>query len=175
MSKTRAFIAGGIGTVALLTAGALPAFAAPGDTVTTFTLDAGTLDISVQSDAALTDASSGAAFVSGNLGDVTVTDERGDVLGWTASAKSTVFTRTGGTTTTSTSVSYNSGTINKTGTVTTTSSGDVTLSAIASSPVVTGTAVTGNNTASWDPTLTVNLPSDSLAGDYSGTVTTSVA
>jgi hypothetical protein len=176
MSKTRAFIAGGIGTVALLTAGSLSASAAQsGDTTTTFTLNAGTIDIAVASNASLPNGNSGQPTVSGQLGPVNVTDNRGGEVGWTTSAASTVFTRTAGTATTSTSVSYNSGTINKTGTVTTTSSGDVTLSAIASSPVVTGTAVTGNNTASWDPTLTVNLPSDSLAGDYSGTVTTSVA
>jgi hypothetical protein len=176
MSRTRAFITGGIGTVALLAAGTLPAFAGTtSDTETTFTLDAGTIDIAVQADASLTDAYSGAPFITGTLGDVTVTDGRGGTVGWTASAKSSAFLRAGGITTASTAVRYNSGTVDKTGSVTADSLGTKTLAMAAPTPVVTGTAVTGNNTATWNPTLTVDLPSDSLAGDYTGTVTTSVA
>ena len=173
MSKTRAIIAGGLSGFAILTVSALPASAAQtGDTTTTFTLAAGTLGIVVAPTAALTNGSSGATSVSGNLGDVTVTDSRGNVLGWTASAASTAFT--GDTGTTSTAVTYNSGTVTKTGTVTTASLGTVALTTTAA-PVVTGTLVVGNNTATWDPTLTVTLPPSSLAGDYTGTVTTSVA
>jgi hypothetical protein len=175
MSKTRALIAAGLGGIALLAAGTLPAAAATtGDTTTTFTLDAGTIDISVASLASLPNGVSGQPNVSGQLGPVNVTDNRGGVVGWTTSAASTVFERAGGTTTTSTSITYNSGVVNKTGDVTATSSGLKTLTTVATE-VVTGTDVTGNNTASWNPTLTVNLPPNSLAGNYSGTVTTSVA
>jgi len=42
-------------------------------------------------------------------------------------------------------------------------------------PVAEGTAAQGNNTATYVPTLTVTLPTTALAGDYAGTVTTSVA
>jgi hypothetical protein len=176
MSKTRALLAGGLGGVALLAVGALPASAAQtGDTTTTFTLNGGTIDIAVASSANLPTGNSGQAFVSGQLGPVTVTDNRGNTVSWTASAASTTFTTNNGTaTTTSTGVTYNSGTVNKTGEVTAAGNGNVPLAA-APSPVVTGTSVVGNNTASWDPTLTVNLPSNSLAGTWSGTVTTSVA
>jgi hypothetical protein len=177
MSKKRAFIAGGIGTIALMAAGTLPAFADnSGDTDTTFTLNGGTIDVAVSATASLTAAYSGVAAVSGQLGLVTVTDARGDTLGWTTSAKSSVFSSTRGVfTTDSTAVSYNSGNVNKTGTVTAAGTGPTLLSPIADTAVVSGTAVHGNNTASWNPTLTVSLPSDSLAGDYDGTVTTSVA
>jgi hypothetical protein len=174
MSKTRALIAGGAGAVALLAASALPASAAQsGDTTTTFTLDAGTIDIAVAPSANLPNGMSGQPFVTGQLGPVTVTDNRGGTVGWTTSAASTVFTRSGGGTD-STEVTYDSGVVNQTGDVTTNSSGTKTLTTVATD-VVTGTAVTGNNTASWNPTLTVNLPPNSLAGNYSGVVTTSVA
>ena len=173
MSRTRALIAGGIGTVALLSGGTLPASAAvTGDTTTTFTLAAGTLDIVVPATAALTNGSSGATSVSGSLGGVTVTDSRGNVLGWNVSAAATPFTSNTGTT--STAVSYSSGTVSKTGIVTTASLGTVALTTTPAS-VVVGTLVVGNNTASWNPTLTVVLPASSLAGAYTGTVTTSVA
>lgn len=39
----------------------------------------------------------------------------------------------------------------------------------------TGTELTGNNTATWNPTLTVTIPAATVAGTYTGTVTHSVA
>jgi hypothetical protein len=42
------------------------------------------------------------------------------------------------------------------------------------SAVVTATAVSGNNSATWTPTLDVTMPSTARAGAYSGTVTTSI-
>lgn len=35
--------------------------------------------------------------------------------------------------------------------------------------------VVGNNTAAWNPTVNVNIPSASVAGDYTGTITHSIA
>jgi hypothetical protein len=173
MSRIRAVVAGGIGTVALLVSAALPASAAPsGTTTTTFTLSSGTLDIAVASNASLPGGNSGTTSVSGQIGFVTVTDSRGNILGWTTSAASTPFTGDSGTT--SAAVGYSSGTVSKTGTVTVASSGAVALTTTPA-PVVAGTSVVGNNTATWNPTLTVTLPPNSLAGTYTGTVTTSVA
>ena len=40
--------------------------------------------------------------------------------------------------------------------------------------VLYGVEASGTNTATWNPTLSVSLPSDSLPGTYQGTVTTSV-
>jgi len=177
MSKNLKVLGGTLfGAAVVLAAAALPASAATsGTTDTTFTLTAGTIDITVAANAALTNGASGATSVSGKLGDVTVADNRGGTANWTVSAASTAFTSTtGSTTSSSTAVSYNSGAITSTGTVTAASSGTVAVSAIAA-PVATGTLVSGNNTATWNPTLTVTLPASSLAGTYAGTVTTSVA
>jgi hypothetical protein len=173
MRKTRDFIAGGIGAAALLAAGTLSASAAQsGDTTTTFTLNGGTLDIAVASNASLPGGNVGMPFVSGQIGFVTVTDNRGDTVSWTASAATTVFSN--GIGTNSTGVNYNSGFVSKTGTVTPNSTGPTPLAA-APNPVVNGNSVVGNNTATWEPMLTVNLPPNALAGTYSGTITTSVA
>jgi len=42
-------------------------------------------------------------------------------------------------------------------------------------PVITATGIPGRNTATWDPTVHVLLPSGTLAGVYSATITHSVA
>ena len=171
MSRKLIHLAGAaIGSVALLAASAVPASAA--DTVTTFELAAGTLDLAVAATATLTDGDSGATTISGSLGAVSVTDDRGGVLGWVTSAASSVFTGAP-VATVSTAVSYNSGGVTGTGSVTRTSTGATALTAAAAT-VVSGTTVNGNNTAAWDPTLTVTLPSTSSAGTYTGTVTTSL-
>jgi hypothetical protein len=45
----------------------------------------------------------------------------------------------------------------------------------ASRTAFSASATVGNNTTTWNPTLVVTLPSDAVAGLYSGTVTHSVA
>lgn len=162
-----------IGAVALLAASTATASAAPGDTTTTFSINGGALSVTVQADATLTNAGTGAANVSGNLGAVAVTDNRGGTAPWNVMSTSTVFTNaTGGAT--SNGVSYNAGTVAKTGDMTIADGADVTLSGVAAE-VAGPTAVAGNNAASWNPTLTVSLPSNALAGAYSGTVNTSIS
>lgn len=130
MRKNFAYLsAAAVGAAALLATAALPASAAQtGDTTTTFALQGGTIDIAVRATAALTDGASGATSVSGSLGPVTVTDNRGIVGGWTASGASTTFANAS---TTSTAVAYNSGAVTTTGTVTATGSGTVALSGTA--------------------------------------------
>lgn len=162
------------GTAVLMAGTAMPASAATGDTVTTFALAGSGLSITVQPTAGLTDGASGAASVSGQLGAVAVTDARGGVTGWSASATSTTFTTTGAGTPTSTGVSYNAGVVTTTG-ISTAVLGTATALSATPAAVVGATAVVGNNTASWNPTLTVTLPSSALAGDYTGTINTSVA
>jgi hypothetical protein len=148
------------------------AVAAPGDTVTTFTVAGGGLVLTAASVADLNSVATGAASVTGSLGEVVVTDARGGTDGWTVTAVATKFTNTTVTGPQSTGVSYDAGTVAETGDVSTTvSPGDVTAPATA----VTADNVTGNNTATFSPSLTVTLPPNALAGDYEGTVTTSVA
>jgi hypothetical protein len=123
-----------------------------GDTEATFTLAGGSLDVTAAASAALTDGAPGAASVSGPLGPVGVSDGAGS---------------------SSTGVSYNSGAATgTTGLVTATTKGATSVTAVA--PVAAGEEASGNNTASYAPTLTVALPASALAGDYTGTVTTSV-
>lgn len=161
-----------VGAVALTAASALPASAAAGDTSTTFALAGGTLAVTVQATASLTPGVSGATSVSGQLGNVSVSDSRGNKSTWSANATSTTFTEPSGPTTSS-SVTYAAGAMTTTGT-TTIAAGSATLLTGVAAKVAGPTAVTGNNTATWNPTLTVALPSSSLAGTYSGLVNTSV-
>ncbi len=155
-------------TVALLTA--TPAMAAAGDTTTTFALAGGGLSVAVQPNAALTNGSTGATSISGQLGNVTVTDVRGTTAAWNVSATSTTFTTGSGPT--SSAVSYSTGVVTTTGV----SAVVAKTTALSTTPAVvaTPTAIVGNNTASWNPTLTVTMPSNALTGDYTGTINTSV-
>ena len=150
---------------------ALPASA--DDTTTTFSLTGGTLTLSVGGNAALTDEASGvdANTITGTLGVVTVTDGRGGTAGWVTSAASSTFTGTG--LSVSDGVAYTNGTVSTTGTVTVDPVTAQSLTAVAAA-VSTATAVSGNNTAAWNPTLDVSMPAGALAGAYAGTVTTSL-
>jgi hypothetical protein len=142
-----------------------------GDTTATFTLAGGSLDVTPAAGAALTNGAPGAGSVSGSLGAVGVSDTSGSTVGWVLSAGSSTFVGDAGSV--STGVSYNSGAATaSTGTVTPTTAGATSITAVA--PVAAGTLANGNNTASYTPTLTVDLPASALAGDYEGTVTTSV-
>lgn len=163
---------GAVAATAMLAATALPASA--DDTATTFTLTGGQLTLSVGATAALTNEASGVAAntITGTLGTVLVDDARGGTTGWVASAASTTFTGTG--LSVSDGVAYTNGTVTETGTNTVTAANGQALTTVAVA-VATATAVSGNNTASWDPTLDVAMPAGALAGDYAGTVTTSLA
>jgi hypothetical protein len=170
-----------VGTVLSLLAVALPARAA--DTTTTFTLAAGSLAISAPTSSGLGTGSTGAGTLSAQLGTVTVTDTRGALVGaWTASVSSTDFT-TGGATANETvakgQVTYWSGAATASSGVAVFTPGQAT-SANAQALSVSRTAfsasaIVGNNSASWNPTVTVNVPAAAVAGVYSGTITHSVA
>lgn len=151
----------------------LPTAAMADDTTTTFSLTGGSLTLAVQPTATLTNAATGATMVTGNLGAVSVTDERGGTANWSASGASTPFTgaKVGGSS--STAVSYTGGTVAETGTITVADGTATTLTGVPTS-VVAPTSLSGNNTASWSPTLNVSMPAGALADSYSGTVTTSV-
>jgi len=174
MNKKFGYVAvAALGALALLGVTALPASAAAtGDTDVTFTLTGGTLDITPAASAALTNGATGDDDVSGSLGAVGVSDTRGSIAGWIITASSTTFSD--GVGSAFTGVSYNSGSATATtGFITAGSAGEVSIDNAV--PVAEGTAAVGNNTASFTPTLTVTLPTMSLAGNYTGTVTTSIA
>lgn len=166
-------------TGAMLSMVALAPAAHAADTTTTFSLSAGALNVTAPASAAITDGAAGNTDVSGSLGTVQVTDERGGIIGWVASASSGSFTGDQPTTPTviaNTEVDYLSGTATASSGVVTPVPGSAVTPAAMGSPVTafSGTVVLGNNSVSWAPTVTVNLPSDALAGAYSGTITHSV-
>jgi hypothetical protein len=156
---------------ALLAGTALPASAV--DTTTTFTLTGGDLALSVQATATLTDAPAtvGVSAITGSLGAATVTDARGGVAGWIVSGLSSVFTGPGPSN--STSVQYSTLVVTEAGTASVAlAAADTDIGVVT--PLLTATAVSGNNTADWNPALKVNMPAGARAGAYSGTVTTSI-
>jgi hypothetical protein len=163
-----------------MTLAALPASGTP----TTFTLTAaGGLGISAPADADLGSAATNDGTLSAQLGAVTVTDDRGLLAGsWTASAVATDFTTGGETedeTITADNVSYWSGAATSTTGVGVFTPGqllEINKVAIdAQQTAFSAAATVGNTSATWNPTILVTIPSDSVVGAYSGTITHSVA
>jgi hypothetical protein len=176
-----------VGSVVLLAAGltAIPTSTAlADDTTATFEVTAGALTVDAPATATVGTGAPG-SVVNGALGPVAVTDARASADGsWVASVTATNFV-TGASTpsevTLATEIDYWSGPV-------TASTGNGTLApgqvnAAAKVPLDTTTPLTalthaggtGNNTATWNPTLSVRVPLDSQAGTYEGTVTHSVA
>jgi hypothetical protein len=150
---------------------------APADASTpvSFTLTAGALSISAPTVGVSLGsqvASASSTNMTGSLGVVTVTDQRGGTTTWTASAISTAFTPTAGPADPASNVSYAAGTITASPTVTATAVAASDLTGVT--PVVTG-ASTGISSASWNPALSVLVPADFAPGVYVATVTHSVA
>jgi hypothetical protein len=118
--------------------------------------------------------SASASTISGQLGVVTVTDQRGGATSWVASVIVTAFTPTTGPAVTAVAadkVSYAAGVITQVG-VTATKPTTTDLTGV--SPVVNGSS-TGLSTASWNPTISVVLPANAAPGVYTATITHSVA
>ena len=146
------------------------------NTIVTFTVTVGALSMTAPVSANLGSGAPGST-ISGALGPVTVTDNRALLsASWSASASSTAWTTGGGTpseTIPATDGGYVPGSITTTGTITATGT-SITLSG-AATPVVTGTAGVGNNTATWNPTISVAVPAAAVGGIYTGTLTQSVS
>ncbi|WFE37161.1 hypothetical protein [Micromonospora sp. WMMD998] len=162
---------------------AAPAAAAPsGDTIVTFTISTANLDISVPPSVNLGAVFAGST-VTGQLGNVTVTDSRSALSAtWTATVSSTAFTTGGGTpseTVLPNLVEYWSGpAISTTGTGTfvpgqPTSADAVTLNLPRTA--FSKTSGSGNNSATWNPSLRITIPADAVGGTYTGVITHSVA
>ena len=154
------------------------------DTDVTFELTAaGGLAISAPATADLGSGATNGGSFSGSLGTVTVTDDRGTLLGeWTASVSSTDFTTgtaTAAETIDSANVRYWAGlptaftgvAVLLPGQATELLAEDLSTSRTAFS----ATGAIGNNSASWAPTVIVDVPAAAVAGVYTGTVTHSVA
>ena len=154
---------------------ALPASAEP--TEATITITGGSLSITVPADAGnlgtrINTVQGGT--ISGPLGQVQVNDARSAVAGsgWVTSVISTAFTPPAGPAIAASAVSYTAGPITKVGTATYTANNPGNLTGVA--PAVTATGITGDNSATWNPTINVAVPGGMAAGVYSATITHSV-
>ncbi|MEU8202717.1 hypothetical protein [Streptosporangium sp. NPDC049046] len=175
MRKPLLAIATAVAGLGMVAATSLPALAV--DTDVTFSITGAGLTISAPTTANLGSVASGTTSVSGEIGPVTVTDDRATLNGsWSATAISTDFTTGGGTgpeTIGDINVTYSPGPATSTtgeGTFTPGPGGIINVPRVA----FTGTDLIGNNTATWNPTVTVAIPSAAVGGTYSGTVTHSV-
>jgi hypothetical protein len=147
-------------------------------------LGGGSLSITVPGAA---DLASGASIAAGSfsaqLGAVTVTDERGGVVsGWSAGVSATDFVTGGGSASERippSSISYWSGPATGTSGSGTFLPGQVDAGSAA--PLSLGptafSALTasGNTSATWNPTVVVTIPPGVVIGQYTGTITHSVA
>ncbi|MFI9320139.1 hypothetical protein ACIGXI_10205 [Kitasatospora aureofaciens] len=141
-------------------------------TTETFTVTSGALTLTVPASANLGSGAPG-TVISAPIGPCTVTDDRALLsASWTVTAAETDFVN-GTATIPATNATYTVGSVTTTGTITVTPT-NVTLSNTAQT-VLTGTAGVGDNTASWDPTISVNVPAGAVGGTYTGTLTQSVA
>jgi hypothetical protein len=171
IATAASLLVGGAGVLALAT----PAFAA--GTPVTVTINAGgglgiSAPVGPVSLGAAT-ASASAQTVTGSLGPVLVTDLRAGILGWVATAGSTDFTGPAGPTISAATMTYTPGTAVVVGLATVT---PTSLTAMGTPGTVqTATAVTGVNTATWNPSIGVLIPAGALAGSYSATITHSVS
>jgi hypothetical protein len=171
-------VAAVIGTALTSTAAsaAVTAPVPPVDTTLTFAVSSGLLALTAPGSASLGTGLPGTT-INGKLGQVTVTDNRALLAAsWTVSASSTDFTSGAGATLSTIPVAnsdYDPGQVTKTGTITVTEA-PITLSGTPQA-VVTGTAGVGNNTATWNPGIGVDIPTDAAGGTYTGTLTQSVA
>jgi hypothetical protein len=157
----------------LAASAALPASATTG----TITITAGSLSITVPADAGnlSTKAETVAGdVVSGSLGQVQVNDARSAAAGagWVVSVISSAFTPPAGPAIAASAVGYTAGTITKVGTATYTANNPANLTGVAAA--VTATGITGDNSATWNPTITVAVPGGTAAGVYFAVITHSI-
>jgi hypothetical protein len=151
--------------------------AAAADTTATVTVTGGFLSITAPASAGNlgTRANTvGGGSISGLLGQVQVVDARSAAAGsgWVASVISEAFTPPAGPALAASNVSYTAGAITKVGTATYTANNPSNLTGV--SPAVTATGITGDNSATWNPTITVNIGGGMASGVYSAVITHSV-
>jgi hypothetical protein len=178
MKLTRRLLATATTATVLAISPSAAAAADPTDTTeATLTVTGGTLNITVDTtrrSLGTTVSTADESTLSGQLGQVVVTDRRGAPKGstWVANVTSTPFTTKGGPAIPANHVAYTTGRITKQGTATYTANNPDHLQ--RPTPAVTATDITGNNTATWTPTIHVTIPANLTAGTYSATITHSV-
>ena len=159
------------------------ALAAPtaGATTATFTLTGGNLSVAQPTGTATLTGSAlalGGTTMSGQLGSTTVTDSRGQLLGgfdvtMTSSSFQHANFATNGYEIPASAVTGYSGVVVPTGVAVPVGTTAVTAVSLAGAggDIVTVTGVTGAASIAYNPTVSVAVPGDALAGTYTGTVT----
>jgi hypothetical protein len=89
-----------------------------------------------------------------------------------ASVIASAFTPGAGPAIPASAISYTAGAITQVGTATYTANNPINLTGVV--PAVTATGITGDNSATWDPTISVAVPGGFAANVYSATITQSV-
>jgi hypothetical protein len=162
---------------------AAPAAAAPSDdTVVTFTIGTANLDITAPPAVNLGSTFAGGTLT-GQVGPVTVVDQRAALTAtWTATVSSTAFTTGGGgpeETINPGLVSYWSGPATATTGTGTFVPGQATAAQAVSLSLprtaFSKTSGSGNNSATWNPTIQIQIPDTAVAGTYTAVITHSVA
>ncbi len=164
--------------VAVIAAVAVGAHPAAAQTPASITIEGGALLMTVPANAGSLGTRANTVSggtISGPLGQVQVNDARSAVAGsgWVVSVISSAFTPPAGPAIAASAVGYTVGTIVKVGTATYTANDPANLT--GQSPAVTATGITGDNSATWNPTIHVAVPGGMAAGVYSATITHSVA
>jgi hypothetical protein len=148
-----------------------------GITTASVALQGGDLSITVPADAGSLGSHAntvGGGIISGPLGQVQVSDARSAAAGsgWVASVISSAFTPPAGPAIPAAAVGYTAGVITQIGTATYTANNPGNLTGVA--PAVTATGITGDNSATWSPTIIITVPGAMAAGVYTATITHSV-
>jgi hypothetical protein len=172
---TRALLLAGGGGVLML---GLAGPACAGETSATVTVTGGALSMTVPVSAGnlgTRENTVSGGTISGQLGEVQVSDARAAAAGsgWVVTVISTAFTPPSGPTIGAAEVGYTAGAITKVGTATFTANNPANLTGVVSA--VTATGITGDDSATWDPTINVFVAGGMAAGVYSGTITQSVS
>jgi hypothetical protein len=156
---------------------AVPASADTGITTATITVQGGALSITVPADAGNLGTRSNSVSgetISGALGPVQVLDARNAAAGsgWVTTVIASAFTPPAGPAIAASAISYTAGTITKVGTATYVANDPANLTGVVAA--VTATGITGDNAATWNPTISVAVPGGMAAGVYTATITHSV-
>ncbi|WP_326824338.1 hypothetical protein [Streptosporangium sp. NBC_01756] len=180
--RSVAFISVGASLLALTVSA--PALAAPSaDTIVTFEVTEGSLDITAPAGPVDLGSASPGGTITSQLGTVSVSDTRGGATSpWVASVFATDFT-VAALTVPFAAVEYWSGDLTASSGGGTFTAGQLTADDAVPLTGTTLTAVTafthsggtGGSTASWNPTLIVSVPITAQVGTYTGTVTHQVA
>lgn len=181
MKLRKAIVVAGTVGVCLFALGPA-ASAATAGTDATFTVEAGGLAITVPTSTVALNTgtiATGASSATGPLGPVTVTDTRGAMgATWITTWSSTTFLTGTGSANEAVAfdhIFYASGAATATsGTGTFAPLTNTPMSAAPAGRTVSWAAGMGNNSTTWNPTLSFNLLSTQVAGTYTGTITHSV-